>query len=300
MLWSAILLVCSAQLGASRALSQRWDDFAEKHSWVDIPRGWKFKFRTAAPPNHLLQLRIGLKQDGIDHEELVENLMEISDAKHTKYAQHLTKEEVEAFIAPHANSTVAVNEWLEFHGVSSMALRSNAGDWIMLRVSVGQAERSCPRGQELHSHIDVRVVAPTTNVYPHGPSGEEVVRTVRYSLPKELHSHIDVRVVAPTTYFGTLKSMRFLQRAFKHFSDEESFVPVSDATVPTSCAKICSRVEGIHIFTGFICVTYMTCHLMISPVERSRITAFHAQSFFAIREFEDGELQKFVNLAKTS
>ena len=73
------------------------------------------------------------------------------------------------------------------------------------------------------------------NVYRHGPSGDEVIRTLSYSLPQELHSHIDV--VAPTTYFGTLRSMRstsFIQP--RPDSDAgASIAPISDATVPASC-----------------------------------------------------------------
>jgi tripeptidyl-peptidase-1 len=44
------------------------------------------------------------------------------------------------------------------------------------------------------------------HVYKHGVSGDQVVRTMSYSLPEELLPHIDV--VAPTTYFGTLQSMK--------------------------------------------------------------------------------------------
>ncbi|KDR68017.1 hypothetical protein GALMADRAFT_272863 [Galerina marginata CBS 339.88] len=221
MLWSSILYLGFVQLCASRALSRRWDDLAEKHSWVEIPQGWQLK--AAAPADHLFELRIGLKQHGI--EELIENLMEISDPTHLRYAQHLTKEEAEAFMAPHPDSTATVDEWLDFHGVAPTAQRSKSGDWITLRVSVEQAER---------------MLGTKYNVYQHGPSGAEVVRTLSYSLPKELHSHVDV--VAPTTYFGTLRSMRttsFLQPNVRPISDEEasaaSLVPISDATVPASC-----------------------------------------------------------------
>lgn len=44
------------------------------------------------------------------------------------------------------------------------------------------------------------------HVYKHGMSGDQVVRTLSYSLPDELLSHIDV--VAPTTYFGTIQTMK--------------------------------------------------------------------------------------------
>ncbi|KAF8903507.1 peptidase S8/S53 domain-containing protein [Gymnopilus junonius] len=220
MLWSSIILLVAAQLCASTVLSRRWNDLAEKHSWVETPRGWQVK--GPAPSNHIFELRIGLKQDGMD--KLIENLMEISDPTHARYAQHLTKEETDAFLAPHADSTAVVEEWLFFHGIdTSSTQRSDAGDWIKLQVSVDQAER---------------MLGTKYNVYQHEPSGEQVVRTLSYSLPKELHSHVDV--VAPTTYFGTLRSMKkrnVLQPNKKPLTDEEAALHFgSDAAVPSSCA----------------------------------------------------------------
>ena len=80
MLWSSILLLGVAQLCASKVLSRRWDNVAEKHSWVEIPKGWQHKEH--ASPNHIFDMRIGLKQHGI--EELIENLMEISEPTHPR------------------------------------------------------------------------------------------------------------------------------------------------------------------------------------------------------------------------
>lgn len=124
-------------------------------------------------------------------------------------------------MAPRPDSTAAVEEWLYFHGINtSSAQRSDAGDWIKLQVSIDQAER---------------MLGTRYNIYQHGPSGEQVVRTLSCSLPKELHSHIDI--VTPTTYFGTPRSMKkahFLQ------PDEQAAAALrsgSDAAVPSSCAN---------------------------------------------------------------
>ncbi|KAF8159850.1 peptidase S8/S53 domain-containing protein [Crassisporium funariophilum] len=220
MLWSSYLVLGLVQLCASKALLKRWDDISEKHSWAEIPRGWAY--RAPAPANHLFELRIGLKQNGID--ALIENLMEISDPNHARYAQHLTKEEAEAFVAPHPDSVEAVNSWLDFHGINpeDATHRSGGGDWVTLRVSVAQAEK---------------MLGTKYNIYRHATSGQDVVRAMSYSLPSALHSHIDV--VAPTTYFGTLRSMRstsFLQPPQEAVIEEPSLVPVSNAAVPASCA----------------------------------------------------------------
>ena len=73
------------------------------------------------------------------------------------------------------------------------------------------------------------------NIYRHTTSGEEVVRTLSYSLPKELHDHIDV--VSPCTYFGTLRSMRvtsFLQPILHNIVQDTS-VQVPEGTLAPSC-----------------------------------------------------------------
>jgi len=72
------------------------------------------------------------------------------------------------------------------------------------------------------------------NVYRHATSGQEVVRTLSYSLPEELHQHIDV--IAPTTYFGTLRSMKvtsFLQPMLDSILQDTT--PGLDGTLAPSC-----------------------------------------------------------------
>jgi len=80
MLWTSFLLLGLAQLCTSNVLTKRWDDVAEKHSWVETPRGWQLK--GPAPSKHIFQLKIGLRQHGM--EDLIANLMEISDPTHSR------------------------------------------------------------------------------------------------------------------------------------------------------------------------------------------------------------------------
>jgi tripeptidyl-peptidase-1 len=80
MLWRSVLVLGVAHLAFGTPLQRRWDDFAEKHSWVEIPKGWSFE--SAAPPDYLFDLRIGLKQDKFD--QLLANLMETSDPFHER------------------------------------------------------------------------------------------------------------------------------------------------------------------------------------------------------------------------
>lgn len=220
MLWSSVLVLGLVQLSVSKPLNKRWDDLAEKHSWVEIPRGWEY--HSPAHADHLFEMRIGLKQDKLD--ELISSLYEVSDPNHQRYGEHLSKEEVDALVAPHPHSVNAVESWLEHHGINSSDAvhRSGGGEWITLHVTVAQAER---------------MLNAKYNVYHHRKSSEYVVRTMGYSLPRELHSHIDV--VTPTTYFGTMRSMKatnFLQPDVKSFDTETSGSIFSDASIPASCS----------------------------------------------------------------
>ncbi|GLB42699.1 putative pro-kumamolisin, activation domain [Lyophyllum shimeji] len=197
LVWSLAIALGSVQLCAASAklFSRRWEDVAEKHSWVDVPRGWEYV--SPAPADYEFDMRVGLKQDKVD--DLTATLMETSDPTHAKYGKHLTVVEAEALAAPHPDSVEAVDAWLEDHGVppANVVRSTGGGGWVVVRVSVAQAER---------------LLGTKYNVYHHTASSERVVRALSYSLPRELHPHVDV--VTPTTYFGTPHSMRrtsFLQ-----------------------------------------------------------------------------------------
>jgi hypothetical protein len=83
MIWSSTFIFALVPLCLAKPLSKRWDNLAEKHSWVDIPRGWEYD--SPAPADMTFDLRIGLKQDKLD--ELIANLMETSDPNHERYVQ---------------------------------------------------------------------------------------------------------------------------------------------------------------------------------------------------------------------
>ncbi|KAK2465693.1 hypothetical protein APHAL10511_002237 [Amanita phalloides] len=219
MLWRSVVVLWVAHLTFGSPLYRRWDDLVEKHSWEEIPKGWKFE--TPASPDHVFDLRIGLKQDKLD--QVIFNLMETSNPFHERYGQHLSKDEVDSLVAPHPDSIRAVEEWLTSHGIDLFDAihRTDAGDWITVQVSVAQAER---------------MLGTKYNVYHHTASSERVIRTISYSLPRELHSHIDV--VAPTTYFGTMRSMRttsFLQPKIKPVTD------ISSSTCSSTITPTCLR-----------------------------------------------------------
>jgi hypothetical protein len=85
MLWLSAFVVglVTVQFSIAKPLtSKRWNDLAIKHAWVETPRGWEF--HSTPPEDHLLDMRIGLKQNKLD--ELIASLYEVSDPAHERYA----------------------------------------------------------------------------------------------------------------------------------------------------------------------------------------------------------------------
>ena len=124
-------------------------------------------------------------------------------------------------MAPHPDSVEAVNSWLEFHDIDPLnsVHRSGGGDWVTLRIPVDMAEK---------------MLETKYNIYRHVTSGEEVVRTLSYSLPKYLHDHIDV--IVPSTYFGTIRTMKVTSSMHSVFQNLVRDTPsVPDGTVAPNC-----------------------------------------------------------------
>lgn len=128
-------------------------------------------------------------------------------------------------------------------------------------------------------HQAERMLGTKYSVYHHPRSGEKVVRTLAYSLPRELHPHIDV--VAPTTYFGTMRSMRatsFLQPEIKAIDNsvDNSTLDV-DATVPSSCATT--------ITPACLRALYNTVNYVPSQTSRNGL---------GVAGYLDGSFRKFI------
>ena len=139
---------------------------------------------------------------------------------HLRYGQHLTKEEVDAFSAPHPDSTGLVEEWLSHHDLlddhESQITRSSSGDWISLSIPVCRLEKML--GTKYHA-------------YKHSVTETTIIRTTSYSLPSILHDH--VTLVTPSTYFGYPKPL-----------DKTSFVQRIEETVPDPVDGATSFASG--------------------------------------------------------
>ncbi|TFY82915.1 hypothetical protein EWM64_g1099 [Hericium alpestre] len=134
-----------------------------------------------APAKSTLALRLALVPNDMDG--LHQKLYEISTPGSATYRQWLSKEEVEAFVAPSSESTSSVKSWLSASGISYETV-SPAGDWIGINVTVGQA----------NSLLSARF-----STFKHRQTGHEIVRTLSYSIPASLKGHLDF--VHPTIAF---------------------------------------------------------------------------------------------------
>ncbi|KAG9120917.1 hypothetical protein FRC07_003344 [Ceratobasidium sp. 392] len=156
-------------------------EFTARHVLHRVPTGWVTV--DSAPADHLIEMRIGLKQARMD--ELISVLEQVSNPSHVRYGMHLSKAEVDELITPSDETANSVEEWLNGHGVQVTG-RSSAGDWLYARVPVARAE------QMLNTRY---------NVYRH-TSGSHIVRSESYSLPRWMDQHVDL--IQPTTFFGSI------------------------------------------------------------------------------------------------
>lgn len=179
----------------------------------NAPRDWKSVGRPE--PDHVVNLRIGLKQASFD--QLEEHLYEVSDPSHARYGDHLSMEDVEALIAPSKHSHDAVHEWLAGHSISKEQIEySPAKDWMMIALPVSQVEKLLDTNYHRYGH----------------ENGKEIIRTTEYSLPKSLHEHVDT--VQPTNYFGN----------WKLFSENFKFVEDVAPLTAAALKAITSDVVG--------------------------------------------------------
>ncbi|EJF62034.1 subtilisin-like protein [Dichomitus squalens LYAD-421 SS1] len=192
-MFSTKRLLAFVCLGLAYAAPQS-ANFRVHEQLVAAPRG--FTSVGPAPATKIISLRIALAQS--DKDGLVEALYSVSDPKSAKYGQHLSKAEVEAFVAPSSVTKAAVNAWLQENGLNATSI-SPAGDWIGVDIAVSKA----------NSLFDADF---TTFAYQ--SSGKQVVRTLSYSLPEALQGHVDL--VHPTINFPKPIDLRLpkTKRAF--------------------------------------------------------------------------------------
>ncbi|KAF7370374.1 Tripeptidyl-peptidase sed3 [Mycena sanguinolenta] len=135
-----------------------------------------------APPDQSLKLRFGLASNNAPGLEAA--LLDVSTPSSANYGKHLTKDEVNAYLAPSNETLVAVQNWLSSNNVTAVS-SSGAGDWLTATIPVSKANALLGANYETFVHVN---------------SNTSFARTLKVSLPPEVAGHIDE--VHPTTAFS--------------------------------------------------------------------------------------------------
>ncbi|KAF5315080.1 hypothetical protein D9619_007609 [Psilocybe cf. subviscida] len=201
-----------AALVASAWASPAFHTMRVHEARSDVPDG--FVKKAAAPVDTMLNLRIALKQT--DMAGLEQMLYAVSTPGSETYGQHLTKEEVEKFVAPSSESVQLVNEWLSANGINAQTI-SPAGDWLQFSIPVSQANT---------------LLQADFTVFSHSETGKDLTRTLAYSIPAALQDHVDL--VHPTiTFDDPLVHLPFMSSPRAPANSAEP--SLQSRAVPASC-----------------------------------------------------------------
>ncbi|EJD01556.1 tripeptidyl peptidase A [Fomitiporia mediterranea MF3/22] len=258
-IWTLLVLsACLVALGSSAATDSGRVRLKER---VSHPRGWLKGKR--APSGHILELKIALPQPSFH--ALEKHLYEVSDPGHVRYGQHLSKEEVEALVAPHADSIASVDEWLASHGINTDELiRSPAQDWVTVRVPVALAEA---------------MLNTEYYLWTHEASGDTSVRTLEYSVPESVLEHVEL--VQPTTMFARMKKQR---TTFRWSANQD--------VTATANNSVLDLPNGVHVDASCNTTVTVTCLKQLYNA-----VGFNTSAKIGNQIGITGYLEQFANIA---
>ncbi|KAI0261746.1 subtilisin-like protein [Gloeopeniophorella convolvens] len=174
----AVLLLVSAVAFAS-AKPQFARDLRLHERRDSAPHG--FALTSPAADEAPLRLRLALTPNDI--QGLQDRLLDVSTPGSAVYGNHLSKEEVGAYVTPKTETVAAVNAWLSENGLNGTTV-SPYGDWIAIQTTVGQANE---------------LFATQFSEFTYEETGEKSIRTLQYSIPAVLKGHLEL--VHPTITF---------------------------------------------------------------------------------------------------
>ncbi|KAG8165540.1 hypothetical protein KVR01_004092 [Diaporthe batatas] len=147
-----------------------------------VPRGWT-RVRSAGTTENI-RLRVSLRQQNLD--EFYDKLLQVSTPDHPQYGRHYEGHELRSLLKPSDEASATAISWLQDNNVTDIL---DDGDYLMFRTTVGLANKL------LDTQFD----------WYQGEDGEQMMRTIRYSVPQDVAAHINF--VQPTTRFGTAKRL---------------------------------------------------------------------------------------------
>ncbi|KAI0356281.1 family S53 protease [Trametes cingulata] len=208
---SAFLVACLAAVAYGKPMARSMQVHETRES---VPAA--FQLVGPAPQDTMLDLRVALVQG--DMAGLEKALMDVSDPASPLRGQFLTKEEVEAFVAPKPETVAAVTAWLKENDIEATKA-SPAGDWLSFSIPVSKANA---------------LLNTEFAVFNHTPTGSTHVRTLAYSIPADLQGHLDF--VHPTTVFAQPFAGRVFDFVPSRADKPEPAVNLTSDAVPASCA----------------------------------------------------------------
>ncbi|KAJ7831016.1 family S53 protease [Mycena olivaceomarginata] len=175
-----------ASLIAFAAAGPAFQNFVVQENLASAPQGFS-KVGPAAESTPI-NLRIALASS--DFAGLEKALYDVSTPSSSNYGNHLSKDEVNAFLAPTTDAAAAVQAWLGSHGLVATK-SSSAGDWLSLTLPVSKANE---------------ILSAKYETFEHTASGKTYARTLSYSLPAEVADH--VAAVHPASTFNNPVSVK--------------------------------------------------------------------------------------------
>lgn len=183
-MYAFFLLWAIAASILSSATSFSTLDLTVLESLPEVPQEWQQG--AAVPASTRLGFRIALRQENAFAFE--QQVIAMSTPDHFLYGRHMKQQEIRRMLQPSVEASGAVLNWLTGEGVSATNIRDE-GDWIKFQVSAGEAERML--GTRFHYYSD--------SVHK-----EQIIRTLRYSVPRQLHGYI--QMIQPTTRFPHVRA----------------------------------------------------------------------------------------------
>ncbi|KAI1000959.1 Tripeptidyl-peptidase [Podosphaera aphanis] len=162
------------------------DDYQIFEKLSSIPHPWVLKDSGDVNPNQSFKLRIHLKN--LNSAAFKQKVLDLSTPNHPTYGQHMSREEVQSFLAPPVESFQLVTDWLELERAGNATIEN---DWFVLDSTIGQVER---------------LLRTRYQLFENSETGEITARTLEYSLPRSLHTYVDI--IAPTIKLSTPKTHR--------------------------------------------------------------------------------------------
>ncbi|KAI0823344.1 family S53 protease [Trametes gibbosa] len=208
---SALLVACLVAVAYGKPMARSMQVHETRDS---VPSA--FQRVGPAPQDAILDLRVALVQN--DMAGLEKALMDVSDPASPLKGQHLSKQEVEAFVTPKPETVAAVSAWLKENDIDA-ATASPAGDWLSFSIPVSKANA---------------LLDADFTVFNHTATGKTSIRTLSYSIPADLKGHLDF--VHPTTVFAQPFTGSVFSFVPSRADKPAPAVNLTSNAVPASCA----------------------------------------------------------------